>query len=42
MKRREQEIVQGSLACAQCGESYPIKDAIPNLLPPSLRKQAPA
>ncbi len=41
-EEREQEIVKGSLACSKCGESYPIEDAIPNLLPPGLRKQAPA
>ena len=31
------EIVTGSLKCTQCSENYPIKDAIPNLLPPELR-----
>jgi uncharacterized protein YbaR (Trm112 family) len=32
------EIVAGSLHCAACNETYPIKDAIPNLLPPDLRR----
>ena len=31
------EVVQGSLSCAQCDERYPVKDSIPNLLPPELR-----
>ncbi|MBM3942879.1 MAG: Trm112 family protein [SAR202 cluster bacterium] len=31
------EVVQGSLVCHQCQESYPITDSIPNLLPPNLR-----
>ncbi len=31
------EIVEGVLTCQQCGESYPIEDTIPNLLPPNLR-----
>ena len=33
----EKEVVTGSLSCAKCSETYPIKDAIPNLLPPDLR-----
>ncbi len=33
----ENEIIIGSLFCAQCNETYPIEDAIPNLLPPDLR-----
>ena len=32
------EIVSGLLHCAQCGETYPIENAIPNLLPPELRE----
>ncbi len=28
------EIVRGSLHCSRCNVSYPIADAIPNLLPP--------
>lgn len=33
----EEEVITGSLKCAKCAEVYPIKDAIPNLLPPDLR-----
>jgi uncharacterized protein YbaR (Trm112 family) len=33
----ETEVISGSLKCHQCSEVYPIKDAIPNLLPPDLR-----
>ena len=29
------EVMEGSLWCAKCAESYPITDAIPNLLPPN-------
>ena len=31
------EVITGALLCHQCDESYPIEDAIPNLLPPDLR-----
>ena len=31
------EIVEGNLQCDSCGETYPIEETIPNLLPPSLR-----
>ena len=31
------EVMEGALHCAQCRETYPITDAIPNLLPPQLR-----
>jgi uncharacterized protein YbaR (Trm112 family) len=30
----EQEVITGSLHCPKCAVSYPIVDAIPNLLPP--------
>ncbi|MFC2062944.1 methytransferase partner Trm112 [Chloroflexota bacterium] len=33
----EQEVVTGSLYCPRCNESYPIVDAIPDLLPPDQR-----
>ena len=33
----ETEVIAGSLYCANCSEHYPIKDTIPNLLPPDLR-----
>jgi uncharacterized protein YbaR (Trm112 family) len=32
------EVIEGSLHCAQCDETYPIQDTIPNLLPPDLRR----
>ena len=32
------EIIEGSLFCAKCNETYPISDTIPNLLPPDLRR----
>jgi uncharacterized protein YbaR (Trm112 family) len=32
-----EEVIKGSLFCAKCNETYPIEDAIPNLLPPSMR-----
>jgi uncharacterized protein len=32
------EIIEGSLHCANCNETYPITDSIPNLLPPDLRR----
>lgn len=31
------EVITGSLECRQCDETYPIVDAIPNLLPQDLR-----
>jgi uncharacterized protein YbaR (Trm112 family) len=34
----EKEVITGTLKCPKCSENYPIKDAIPNLLPPELRK----
>ena len=33
------EVVEGSLHCAKCNETYPIRKTIPNLLPPDLRRQ---
>lgn len=33
------EIMTGSLRCARCGETYPIVEAIPNLLPKGLREK---
>ena len=32
------EVIEGSLHCAKCNETYPIVDTIPNLLPPDLRR----
>ena len=31
------EIIEGELTCAECSETYPITNTIPNMLPPSLR-----
>jgi uncharacterized protein YbaR (Trm112 family) len=31
------EVLEGTLLCAKCDESYPIADGIPNLLPPQMR-----
>ena len=33
----EDEVLEGSLLCAKCDETYPIADGIPNLLPPQMR-----
>jgi uncharacterized protein YbaR (Trm112 family) len=33
----EDEVIQGSLICLRCNETYPIDDGIPNLLPPQMR-----
>ena len=32
-----QEIISGRLICHACNETYPIEEAIPNLLPPQFR-----
>ena len=37
-KEEGNEVVQGSLTCDSCGQTYPIEDTIPNLLPPDLRE----
>lgn len=31
----EEEIITGELICKKCNTIYPIKEGIPNLLPPS-------
>ena len=36
-KEDEGEIIEGTLRCDSCNETYPIEDTIPNLLPPALR-----
>ena len=38
MREDAGDVVEGSLHCATCGETYPITDGIPNLLPPDLRR----
>ncbi|MSQ07965.1 MAG: Trm112 family protein [Dehalococcoidia bacterium] len=35
--RSGDDVVSGTLRCTKCGEAYPIKDGIPNLLPPEYR-----
>lgn len=34
VEEKEGEIVSGSLRCGKCKHDYPIKDTIPDLLPP--------
>jgi uncharacterized protein YbaR (Trm112 family) len=34
----DDEIIEGSLRCDACGESYPISEGSPNLLPPEMRR----
>ena len=36
-KEEDGEIIDGSLGCDSCNQTYPIEDTIPNLLPPELR-----
>ncbi|MEF8775385.1 MAG: methytransferase partner Trm112 [Haloarculaceae archaeon] len=42
VEERDDEIIAGQLVCTECGETYPIEDGIPNLLPPDMREEAPA
>ena len=35
-EKTNEEIISGSLYCRQCDHKYPIKDSIPNLLPPGM------
>lgn len=37
IKEDDREIIEGTLTCETCSETYPIEDTIPNLLPPGLR-----
>ncbi len=41
-ERDDEEIITGTLTCTECGETYPIEDGIPNLLPPDMRDEAAA
>ena len=36
--QEENEIVEGTLTCKECGEVFPIENTIPNMLPPALRR----
>jgi uncharacterized protein YbaR (Trm112 family) len=40
--RNDGEILAGRLVCTECGETYPIEDGIPNLLPPDMREEGEA
>jgi len=40
--RDDDDILEGTLTCTDCGEVYPIEDVIPNLLPPDMRDEAAA
>lgn len=35
--RDDGDVLRGKLRCAECRETYPIEDGIPNLLPPDMR-----
>ena len=37
IEERDGEIVEGVLHCSRCSADYPIKDSIPNMLPPDMR-----
>ena len=39
-ERDDGEILSGTLTCTECGETYPIEDGIPNLLPPDMQEEA--
>ncbi|MFW5956083.1 MAG: methytransferase partner Trm112 [Halorhabdus sp.] len=41
-EREDGEIITGTLTCSECGETYPIENGIPNLLPPDMREDVPA
>jgi len=41
-ERDDEEVLSGQLICTECGESFPIEDGIPNLLPPDMRDEAAA
>ncbi|MDY6818268.1 MAG: methytransferase partner Trm112 [Halobacteriales archaeon] len=38
----DEEVLTGTLTCTECGETYPIEDGIPNLLPPDMREESAA
>lgn len=35
VEEKDGDVVTGSLFCKKCNHNYPIKDSIPNLLPPN-------
>jgi uncharacterized protein YbaR (Trm112 family) len=36
-EENEKEVVRGSLYCSGCNINYPIKDTIPDMLPPAVK-----
>jgi uncharacterized protein YbaR (Trm112 family) len=36
-KREGEDIISGTIRCVKCGNTYPVEDSIPNMLPPELR-----
>lgn len=32
------EVLEGTLTCGECGVDYPIRNGIPNLLPPEMQE----
>ncbi len=34
VEEKDGDVITGSLFCSKCNHSYPIRDSIPNLLPP--------
>ncbi len=34
----EEEVLEGTLLCGACAATYPIREGIPNLLPPNERE----
>ena len=37
IREENDEVVEGTLRCVSCDQTYPIEDTIPNLLPPEMR-----
>ncbi|MDD3622470.1 MAG: methytransferase partner Trm112 [Methanofollis sp.] len=35
VEEKDEDIIEGSLFCSACGVEYPIREGIPNLLPPT-------
>ena len=38
IEKNDDEVINGTLSCKSCKETYPIEETIPNLLPSNLRK----
>ncbi len=36
-KKEGEDIISGTIRCVKCGNTYPVEDSIPNMLPPELR-----